>query len=78
MKNLTVGQLRKACSANPYILVRFYDGDLMGVNSKIASIIDKKRKYEDNQPTQFIGVIPCDFNTYITYKYPYMSPYYSG
>ena len=67
MKNLTVGQLRKACSANPYILVRFYDGDLMGVNSKIASIIDKKRKYEDNQPTQFIGVIPCDFNTYITF-----------
>ena len=74
---LTVGQLREACSANPYILVRFYDGDLMGVNSKVTSIIDKRRKHEDDQPTQFIGFIPCNFKTYITHKYPYMSSWKS-
>lgn len=70
---LTVGQLREACSANPYILVRFYDGDLMGINSKVVPIINKRRKYEDGQSTQFIGFIPCDFNTYITHKRPYQS-----
>lgn len=65
---LTVGQLKNACKNYPYILARFRSGNLMGINTKVANIALKRKEYNDNNFTDYIGFIPCDFQTYISYK----------
>ena len=65
---LTVSKLRKACENYNYILVRNRLGDLTGINTKVAKIADKRKKYHGNQKTRFIGFLPCDFQTYISFK----------
>lgn len=66
---LTVGQLKNACKNYPYILARFRSGNLMGINTKVANIALKRKEYNDNNFTDYIGFIPCDFQTYISYKH---------
>lgn len=66
---LTVGQLKNACKNHRYILVRFRSGNLMGINTKVANIAIKRKEYGDNDFTNYIGFIPCDFQTYISYKH---------
>ncbi len=65
---LTVSKLRKACKNYNYILVRNRLGDLTGINTKVAKIIDKRKKYHGNKKTRYIGFLPCDFQTYISFK----------
>ena len=65
---LTVSKLRKACKNYNYILVRNKLGDLIGINTKIAKIADKRKKYHGNQKTRYISFLPCDFQTYISFK----------
>ena len=65
---LTVEQLKNACKNHPYILVRFRSGNLMGINTKVATLALKRKGYKDNIFTNYIGFIPCDFQTYISYK----------
>jgi hypothetical protein len=69
---LTVRQLNNACKKHPYILARFASGHQMGINSKIAAIAHKIKKYSDNELTQFVSFLPCDLNAYITHKHPFM------
>ncbi len=69
---LTVSQLNNACKKHPYILARFASGYQMGINSKIATIAHKIKKYGDNELTQFVSFLPCDLNAYITHKHPFM------
>lgn len=69
---LTVKQLNDACKKHPYILVRLDSGYQMGINSKVAPIVQKGKKYEDGDLTDFVSYLPCDINTYITHKHPFM------
>jgi hypothetical protein len=69
---LTVKQLNNACKKHPYILARFASGYQMGINSKVAPIAQKRKKHDDNELTEFVSFLPCDFNTYITHKHPFM------
>ena len=68
---LTVKQLKAACEKHPYILVRFASGYLMGVNSKVVKLIEKREAYPDDKLTGYIGFIPCDFQEYINCKHPF-------
>jgi len=72
MKRLTFYQLKKACDENDFILVRDYKNDLLGFNTKIAKIILKHKSYKNSHKTRFISFIPCDFQTYINYKIPFL------
>ena len=65
---LTVSNLRKACDNYSYILVRNLNGDLLGINTKVSKIASKRKKYHGNQKTRFIGFLPCEFQTYISFK----------
>jgi hypothetical protein len=65
---ITVSNLRKACSTYDYILARNIYGHLLGINTKVAKIASKRKKYHGNQKTKFICYIPCDFQTYISHK----------
>jgi hypothetical protein len=69
---LTVKQLNNACKKHRYILARFASGYQMGINCKVAPIAQKRKKHNDNQLTQFVSFLPCDINTYITHKHPFM------
>jgi hypothetical protein len=69
---LTVKQLNNACNKHPYILARFASGYQMGINSKVAPIAQKRKKHDDNDLTEFVSFLPCDINTYITHKHPFM------
>ena len=69
---MTVKQLYKACLKHSYILVRFSSGRQMGVNTKIADLIFKKKNYPDNQKTDFVSYLPCGLNEYISKKHVFM------
>jgi len=68
---LTVSQLKKACSKHKFILARFRSGNLMGINTKVADIALKRKEYNDNNLTDYIGFIPCNFQTYISHKHSF-------
>jgi hypothetical protein len=65
---ITVSQLKKACDENKYIIVRDYDNNIWAINCKVSSIALKRKPYDYNQNTKFIGFYPCSFQNYITYK----------
>ena len=69
---LTVKQLNNACKKHLYILARFASGYQMGINSKVAPIAQKRKKHDDNHLTEFVSFLPCDINTYISHKHPFM------
>jgi len=71
--HLTVWQLKKACEKYPYLLLRFAGGSVMGLNTKVAKLSDKKFKPRDKQLTMFIGFVPCDLNEYISNKKPFLN-----
>jgi hypothetical protein len=68
---LTVAQLKKACENHSYILARFSSGNLMGINTKVANIALKRKYYDESLCTNYIGYIPCDFQTYISHKHSF-------
>jgi hypothetical protein len=68
---LTFNQLYEACKIHSFLLLRFKSGHLMGINTKVADIARKKKRYPHNKKTEFIGFIPCDFQTYISKKNPF-------
>lgn len=70
---LTVAELQNACKNNRYILVRQYNGELVGMNCGLADFIFKVKPHlTDTSKTAAISYIPCDFMTYITYKTPFL------
>jgi len=69
---LTVRQLNDACKKHHYILARFASGYQMGINSKVAIMAQKRKKYDANELTEFVSFFPCDINTYINHKHPFM------
>jgi hypothetical protein len=63
---MTVKQLEKACQENKYILLRYYDGYLTGVNCKVAKLARKRKPLlKDTDKTDYIGFIPCNLDQYI-------------
>lgn len=72
VRYLTIKQLNDACKKHSYILVRFASGYQMGINSKVAPIAQKRKKHDDGELTEFVGFSPCNINTYITHKHPFV------
>lgn len=71
MTTLTVNQLAKACQDHPYLLVRMWWGQQVGMNTKVAKLAIKDHGYTDEDLQGYSKIIsyqPCDFMTYITYK----------
>jgi hypothetical protein len=70
--NLTIGQLKKACTGTGYILVTLPSGRQVGVNKKMALIAQKRngKKY-DSKLSGLIGWRECSLNEYINKKAPY-------
>ncbi len=66
---LTVKELKKACEKHKYLLCRRYDNELVGINAKIAPLALKLNPPPDYHHTKFVSYQPCDFMTYITYKW---------
>lgn len=71
VKNLTVGQLEKACSENSFIILRTASNGQYGFNCKIRSL-SKIKKGAPYLETNYIGFKPCSFNEYISFKVPFI------
>jgi hypothetical protein len=65
-------QLKKICDQNRFLALRYDDGSLMGVNCKVASLLDNKGKVIDHSLTNFVSAIPISFQEYITLKRPFL------
>jgi len=53
-----------------------HNGELQGYNIKVAYYLRNKRGKKvlhGNRKTEFIGFIPCNFQTYITHKIPFIT-----
>lgn len=70
-QSLTIGELIKALQRNRFILARFIDGDLVGINSGVLKILCKK-PFDTNQQTNYTSFKPCSFIEYINYKTPFL------
>lgn len=71
---LTVKQIKNACDKHKYLLFRYSIGKRIGINAGISKYIQSKQKLNDNQITNLIGFEPCDFNTYLNFKIPFITP----
>lgn len=69
---LTIKLVLQACEKHPYLLLRFESGHQMAINSRVASLAMKRRKYPKHKKTDFIGFEPCDFHQYISRKHPFI------
>jgi len=68
MKNLTQRQMYFICKQYQYIIVRFSDGDIVGVNCKLINIKRFENHKNSNQKTGIISFYPCSFMEYISKK----------
>lgn len=71
-KHMTVKQLKNACDKNKYLLLRYSDGSIIGVNTGVAPLALRRRPCNDDMKTCCIGFTPCDFHTYLTHKVPFL------
>lgn len=72
MDTLTKKQCFKAIYNNDYILARWSDNSVFGVNCKIMRRLTKIRNEPcDNTPTNIIGYHPINFQEYISTKVHY-------
>lgn len=70
---MTVKELLNATQLHPYLLCRLWTGKLMGINSKVAKIAEKKGKCDKpNNETEFTSYIPCSFMEYLNYKHTFI------
>jgi hypothetical protein len=69
---LTVRQVKAACEKHQYLLLRHASGSQVAINSRISKVIEKKGYVKDHIKTIFVGYLPCDFQTYITKKVPFI------
>lgn len=72
-QHLTVKQLENACNIYPFLVLRLYNGKIMAINSKAAIIAKRRGNYKANDNTDFISFAPCDFQTYISHKAPFLT-----
>ena len=70
---LTIGQIKKICSKNKYILLRHKSGKLIGYNCNIFPLAKKKWRTHGNQKTVYTSYITCEINEYITYKVGFLN-----
>ena len=69
---LTVSDLFKVCNENKYFILRDKYGDKYAINGKAALIGYKRKNRNPKAKTIFISFEPCDFNTYISLKEPFI------
>ena len=72
-EHLKVKHLITALKNNRYILARYSDGEMVGVNAKILtharfSNLEERRENETN----YTGYRPCSFHEYISHKKPFL------
>lgn len=70
---LTVAQLKKICENNKYILLRYPDGEVHGLNCGVSSIVLKRKNYPPDQNTDYISWRACGLEEYIQNKIPFMA-----
>jgi len=70
MHYLTNGQLIDLLKQNKYLLVRFDDNELVGLNCKVALISAKQKNPDLQKLYSVVGYRICDLSEYITYKIP--------
>jgi len=70
MKNLTVGQIRKAAKTNKYIKLRYIDGDSIGINCK-AVFLGDNQNHSGREITPYVSFKPIDFSEYLSIKTPF-------
>jgi hypothetical protein len=69
-KRITATQIFEVCQQNKYIVARYIDGQLVGINcavSRIPKLKEKAGRYKDNH-TCYVSYRPCSLNEYITNK----------
>ena len=74
MKYLTVKEIKLACQKHKYILVQYKEGCYGAINCGVSPIALKRKSYSDEDETRIVSYSPCDFQTYISYKHPYLPP----
>lgn len=70
MHYLTNGQLIDQLKQNKYLLVRFDDNELVGINCKVALISAKQKNPDLQKLSSIVSYRNCDLQEYITYKIP--------
>lgn len=68
METMTAKRLKKACEKHEYILCRYPNGSITGINTKIAKLTNAKKNYKANNKTLFVSYKPCSFDEYINHK----------
>ena len=69
---LTQQQLRNICNKHKYILLRTSEGKILAINTKISELSIKEHGFIPNRLTDFVSYKPCDFQTYISLKNPFV------
>jgi len=73
MRNLTAQQLYQACINHRFLMLRYAkDNSIIAVNCKIIRFKYLSKFKSIDQPTKFIGYIPCGFMEYISLKIPFL------
>ena len=72
---MTVKQVQQACKKHKYILFRRFDGEVVGINGRIAKIARRLRRgaYLDTDETSFVSFRPCGLQEYISAKSPFIA-----
>lgn len=62
----------RAVSEGKYLLMREYDNSLVGYNPSLVNIRKIRKDY--GKQSKFISWRFVDFNTYVSYKVPFIKP----
>lgn len=63
---LTIGQIRKYCEKEKYVILRFNNNTQMAINTKVLNMGDNKK--HGNKKTNYISYRTCAFQEYISNK----------
>jgi hypothetical protein len=65
---MTVSQVLKSCEKHRYLLLRYPDGRVIGINTKVAGLSKAKFKAHGNKKSEFISYRVISFQEYISCK----------
>ena len=72
METMTIAQVVKASKKHKYIGLRAYNGQIIGVNSRVMNQALSRTKRHVNSKSIFQGYIPLNINEYINIKVPFI------
>lgn len=69
---ITIEKMIELAKQHKYILLRDYNNHLIGFNLGSVKLMLKQKQYNTKIKLNIQSYIPCDLNTYITYKIPFL------